>query len=45
MKMKEAINIEFTQQIAVPEIIKMLLTLDDLVHKMKMRKILLWLLN
>ena len=43
MKMKEAIDIEFTQQIAAPEIIKMLLNLDDLVHKMKMRKILLWL--
>ena len=43
MKMKEAIDIEFTQQIAAPEMIKMLLTLDDLVYKMKMRKILLWL--
>ena len=43
MKMKETIDIEFTQQIAAPEIIKMLLTLDDLVFKMKMRKILFWL--
>ena len=43
MKMKEAIDIEFTQQIAAPEIIKMLLTLDDQVYKMKMKKILLWL--
>ena len=43
MKMKEAIDIEFTQKIAAPEIIKMLLTLDDQVYKIKMRKILLWL--
>ena len=43
MKMKKAIDIEFTQQIAAPEIIKMLLTLDDLVYKIKMRGILLWL--
>ena len=43
MKMKEAIDIGFTQQIAAPEIIKMLLTLDDQVYKMKMKKILLWL--
>ena len=37
--MKEAIDIEFTQQIAVPEMIKMLLILDDLVYKIKMRNI------
>ena len=43
MKMKEAIDIEFIEQIVAPEMIKMLLTLDDLVYKMKMRKILLWL--
>ena len=43
MKMKEAIDIEFTEQIAVPEIMKMLLNLDDLAFKMKMRKILFWL--
>ena len=41
MKMKEAIDIEFTHQIAVPEMIKMLLILDDLMYKIKM--ILLWL--
>ena len=32
MKMKETIDIEFTQQIDAPEMIKMLLTLDDLVY-------------
>ena len=42
MKMKEEIDIEFTKKIAAPEMIKMLLTLDDLVYKMKMRIILLW---
>ena len=42
MKMKETIDIEFTKKIAAPEMIKILLTLDDLVYKMKMRKILLW---
>ena len=41
--MKEAIGIEFTEQIAAPEMIKILLTLNDQVYKMKMRKILLWL--
>ena len=40
MKMKEAIYIEFTEQTAAPEMMKMLLTLDDLVYKMKMRRIL-----
>ena len=43
MRMKEAIYIKFTKQIATPEIMKMLLNLDDLVYKMKMRKILIWL--
>ena len=43
MKMKEAIDIEFTKQIAALEMIEMLLTLDYQVYKMKMRKILLWL--
>ena len=43
MKMKEAIYTEFTQQIAAPEMVKMLLTLDDQVYKMKMKKILIWL--
>ena len=41
MKMKEPIDIEFTQQIAAPEMIKMLLNLDDLVLKMKMKYLLL----
>ena len=41
MKMKEAIDIEFNEQIAATEMMKMLLTLDDLVYKIKMRKILL----
>ena len=41
MKMKETIDIEFTQQAAAPEMMKMLLTLADLVFKMK--KILFWL--
>ena len=43
MMMKEAIDIELTEKIATPEMMKMLLTLDDLVYKLKMRNILLWL--
>ena len=43
MRMKEAIDIKFTEQIVTPEIMKMILNLDDLVYKMKMRKILIWL--
>ena len=41
-KEKEPINIEFTDQIADPEMMKMLLTLDDQMQKKKTRKILLW---
>ena len=39
---KEPIDIELTEQNAGPKIMKMLLTLDDQLHKKKMRKILLW---
>ena len=37
---KEPIDIEFTYQKACPEIMKMLLTLDDRVYKKKTMKIL-----
>ena len=40
---KEPINIEFSEQNADPEMIKMLLTLNDQMLKKKKRKILLWL--
>ena len=40
---KEPIDIEFILQNANSEMIKMLLTLDDQMCKIKMRKILLWL--
>ena len=40
---KVPIDIEFAKQKADPEMMKMLLALDDQVHKKKMRKILLWL--
>ena len=40
---KELINIEFTEQKANHEIVKMLLTLDDQMYKKKTRKILFWL--
>ena len=40
--MKEAIDIELTEQVFGLKMMKMLLILDDLVYKMKMRKILLW---
>ena len=40
---KEPITIEFTEQKADPEMMKMLLTLDDRIYKKKTRKILLWL--
>ena len=38
MKMKEPIDIEFTKQIAGLKMMKILLTLDDLMYKMKMRR-------
>ena len=40
---KEPIDIEFTEQKADPEMMKMLLTLDDQVHKKNTRKIKIWL--
>ena len=40
---KELIDIELTEQKAGPEMIKMLLTIDDRLYKKKTRKILLWL--
>ena len=40
---KEPIDIEFTKQKDDPEMMKILLTLNDQVYKKKTRKILLWL--
>ena len=40
---KEPIDIKFTEQNIHPEMMKMLLTLDDRMYKKKTRKILLWL--
>ena len=40
---KEQIDIEVSEQKVDPEMMKMLLTLDDQVYKKKSRKILLWL--
>ena len=40
---KEPIDIELTEQKAGPEMMKMLLTLNDQVYKKNTRKILLWL--
>ena len=40
---KDPIDIKFTEQNADSEMMKILLNLNDLVYKMKMRKILLWL--
>ena len=39
----ELINIELTEQKANPEMVKMLLTLNDQMYKKKTRKILFWL--
>ena len=40
---KEPINIELTAEKDRPEMMKMLITLDDQVYKIKTRMILLWL--
>ena len=40
---KEPIDLEFTKQKADPDMIKMLLTLNNQVYKKKTEKILLWL--
>ena len=40
---KEPIDLKFTEQKAYPQMIKMLLTLDDQMYNKKIKKILLWL--
>ena len=41
---KEPIDIEFTEPNVDSEMMKMILTLDDRVYKIKMKKILLWII-